>query len=79
MDESPALRPEGARSARPDGHDLLGHELSRYDANTAKLFGEASYLFTFKHATLEPFAQAAYVHLHAHGPPPAFRSTATRR
>lgn len=43
---------------------LVGHELSRYDAGTAQLFGEAGYRFTFKHATLEPFAQAARVRLH---------------
>lgn len=46
---------------------LAGHELSRYDATTAQLFGEAGYRFTFKHATLEPFAQLAHVRLHTDG------------
>ncbi len=46
---------------------LAGHELSRYDATTAQLFGEAGYRFTFKHATLEPFAQVAHVRLHTDG------------
>ena len=46
---------------------LVGHELSRYDADTAQLFGEAAYRFTFKHTTLEPFARAAHVRLHTDG------------
>ena len=43
---------------------LAGHELSRYDADTSQAFAEAAYRFAFKHATLEPFAQAAWVRLH---------------
>nr|WP_225562892.1 autotransporter domain-containing protein [Rhodanobacter sp. DHG33] len=43
---------------------LAGHELGSYDADTAQVFGEAAYRFTFKRATLEPFAQAAWVRLH---------------
>lgn len=46
---------------------LTGNELSHYDADTAQLFGEAGYRFTFKHAALEPFAQAAWVRLHTAG------------
>ena len=46
---------------------LAGHELSRYDADTAQVFGEAGYRFAFKHASLEPFAQAAWVRLHTDG------------
>lgn len=43
---------------------LAGHELGNYDADTAQVFGEAGYRFTFKNTTLEPFAQAAWVRLH---------------
>lgn len=56
---------DGTRLITVPGLD--GHELSRYDAGTAQVFGEAGYRFTFKHATLEPFAQAAWVRLHTDG------------
>jgi len=46
---------------------LVGHELSRYDAGTAQVFGEAGYRFAFKRASLEPFAQVAHVRLHTDG------------
>lgn len=46
---------------------LLGHELSRYDAGTAQVFGEAGYRFAFRHASLEPFVQAAHVRLRTDG------------
>nr|WP_225561683.1 autotransporter domain-containing protein [Rhodanobacter sp. DHB23] len=46
---------------------LAGHEASRYDAGTGQVFGEAGHLFTFKRSTLEPFAQAAWVHLSTDG------------
>lgn len=52
----------GTRSVTVPG--LAGHELSGYDADTAQVFGEAAYRFAFTHATLEPFAQAAWVRLH---------------
>src|SRR6185312_4132720 len=42
-------------------------ELSRYDAGTAQVFGEAGYRFAFKRASLEPFAQVAHVRLHTDG------------
>ena len=43
---------------------LAGREAGSYDADTTQAFGEAAYRFTFKRATLEPFAQAAWVRLH---------------
>jgi outer membrane autotransporter protein len=46
---------------------LAGHELSRYDADTAQLFAEADYRLDFKRSTFEPFAQVAQVHLHSDG------------
>lgn len=43
--------------------DFNGRVESDSKAYTAQLFGEAGYQFRFKSATLEPFAQAAYVRL----------------
>ncbi|RZT94520.1 subtilase-type serine protease [Advenella incenata] len=40
---------------------------SDYRARTAQLFGETSYRFDINGATIEPFAQLAYVRLHTDG------------
>ncbi len=45
--------------------DLSEAAWSRNKAYTAQAFGEAGYTFAFKAATLEPFAQAAYVRLNS--------------
>ncbi len=47
--------------------NLTDRALGDYKAHTAQVFGEAGYQFQFRSATIEPFAQAAYVKLNTDG------------
>ncbi|GLQ95539.1 autotransporter outer membrane beta-barrel domain-containing protein [Dyella acidisoli] len=47
--------------------DVSNHLRGSADAHTTEVFGEAAYQLTYKKATLEPFAQAAYVRLDTDG------------